>query len=79
MKCVERVWQGKSCACIVVLCNLYLKNQCELKLIVFCFVTVGHAGAIIAAGRGTAEHKVVKRKIELGHVLCFGCFGAPWV
>lgn len=77
MKCVERVWQGKSCACIVVLCNLYLKNQCELKLIVFCFVNVGHAGAIIAAGRGTAEHKVVKRKVELGHVLCFGCFGAP--
>lgn len=73
MKCVERVWQRKCCAICI------LKNQCELKLIVFCFVTVGHAGAIIAAGRGTAEHKVIKRKIELGHVLCFGCFGAPWV
>ena len=31
-----------------------------MKLIVYCYATVGHAGAIIAAGRGTAEHKVVK-------------------
>ena len=43
------------------------------------FTTVGHAGAIIAAGRGTAEHKVVKGKIELEHVLCVECFSAPWV
>ena len=31
-----------------------------MKLIVYCYTTVGHAGAIIAAGRGTAEHKVIK-------------------
>jgi len=50
-----------------------------MKLKLLCFTTLGHAGAIIAAGRGTAEHKVVKGKIELIHFLGVVCFSTPWV
>lgn len=48
-----------------------------MKLIAYCYTTVGHAGAIIAAGRGTAEHKVVRQELE--HVLWVGCLSAPCV
>lgn len=58
--------------CGIVQC--VFKNQFVMKLTVLCYTTVGHAGAIIAAGRGTAEHKVVKGKMELVHVLCVACF-----
>ena len=61
----------------MVLCDLFLKKQYVMKLMVCCHTTVGHAGAIIAAGRGTAEHKVVRQELE--YVLCVGCFSAPYV
>ena len=54
--------------------SLVLKNQHVMKLIAYCYTTVGHAGAIIAAGRGTAEHKVVRQELE--HVLWVGCLSA---
>lgn len=77
--CAKDLVEIVLCTSCVMLCDLFLKNQYVLKLIILCYTTVGHAGAIIAAGRGTAEHKVVEGKIELEYVLCVVCFSASCV